>query len=437
MGKLLTLSRGLVASLLIGGAVASISFGLVWSAVPESSALYAARMGTRYAPVPAGLNGPPRVVEIPIPSSARAEAIWGGTGRDASGHIWMGVSETGDGGSAHLFEYAPESGALTDRGDVVSELKQAGIYRAGEGQIKIHTKIIQAEDGYLYFASFDEEGESESRGITPKWGGHLWRLKPANRHWEHLYAVPEGLVSLAGNGNWIYALGYWGHVVYQYNTQKRTWRQVRVGSVQGHVSRNIVVDRNGHVYVPRAREWRGNEAAAHPAEVFSTELVEFDTNLKEVASTPLHYYADANAQQARDSHGLIGLTYLSDGSIVVSTHVGYLYRIAPADNGVARVDGLGWMHPDGASYASSLFPVDGNRYLAGVVTTQKGETQWVVYDLQTRQSHVQAFPHFGPGDMLLYGSSTRDDRGQFYVAGRQKNIPHGYKPILLQVQMRN
>jgi hypothetical protein len=437
MEKPLTLRLGLVASLVIGGAVASLSFGLVWSAAPETPALYAARMGTRYTPVPTDLNPPLRVVEIPIPASVHGDAIWGGTGRDARGHIWMGVSALGDGGSAHLLEYAPDSGILTDRGDVVSELKQAGVYRAGEGQIKIHTKIIQAEDGYLYFASFDEEGESASGAILPKWGGHLWRLKPSNRHWEHLYAVPQGLVSLAGNGNWIYALGYWGHVLYQYNTQARTWRQVRVGSVQGHVSRNIVADRHGHVYVPRAREWRPGEASAHPAEVFSAELVEYDTNLKEISSTPLRYYADPDAQQARDSHGLIALSYLSDGSIVVSTHVGYLYRITPADQGAAKVEGVGWVHPSGLSYAGSLFPIDGSRYLAGVVTTQKGDVQWVIYDLQTRQSRGQAFSSYSNRDTLLYGSSMRDDRGQFYVAGRQKNNPHGYKPILLQVQMRN
>jgi hypothetical protein len=275
--------------------------------------------------------------------------------------------------------------------------------------------------------------------VAPKWGGHLWRLQPKNRHWEHLYSVPEGLVAVAGNGNWIYALGFWDHVLYQYNVQKVTWRRVRVGSVEGHVSRNIVVDRRGHVYVPRVRAWRPGEAAAHPpTEPLSAELVEFDVDLKEVGSTPLSYYADteSGARRARDSHGLVGLSYLADGSIVVTTHVGYLYRITPADRGAAKVQAFGWLHPDGASYASSLFPVDGNRYLTGVVTTQEAGPQWIVYDLLTRQSHVQAFTGFDTRDTLLYGSSTRDDIGRFYVVGMQKNDPHGYKPILLQVQMR-
>jgi acid phosphatase (class A) len=371
-------------------------------------------------------------VEIPLPSSFPAEAIWGSTGRDASGHIWVGVSTRGYGPSAHLLEYAPDTGKFRDRGDVVSELKRAGVWRPGEDQIKIHTKIVQAEDGYLYFASFDEEGESVSRAIKPKWGGHLWRLKPNSDHWEHLRAVPEGMVALAGYGSWIYALGYWDHVLYQYDTKKRAWRSVTVGSVRGHVSRNIVVDLHGHVFVPRAREWRPEEAAAHPMELFSAELVEFDTNLKEVGTTRLNNYIDPHA--GRDSHGIIGLAYLANGSIVVSTHRGYLYRITPANSGAAKVEGLGWIYPNGPSYAASLFPVDGERYLAAVTTVEGAPAQWVVYDLRTRQGRARPLP-FEIEDPLLYGTSTRDDKGRLYVVGWQKNLPHGHKPIMLQIDM--
>ena len=375
-----------------------------------------------------------RVVEIPLPSSFPAEAIWGATGRDTSGHIWVGVSTRGYGPSAHLLEYAPDTGKFRDRGDVVSELKHAGVWRAGEDQTKLHTKIFQAEDGYLYFASFDEEGESVSRAIKPKWGGHLWRLKPNSDHWEHLRAVPEGLVALAGYGNWIYALGYWDHVLYQYDTKKQTWRSATVGSVRGHVSRNIVVDLHGHVYVPRAREWRPGEAAARPTELFSAELVEFDTNLKEVGATRLDNYIDPRA--GRDSHGIIGLSYLVNGSIVVSTHRGYLYRITPANSGAGKIEGLGWIHPDGPSYAASLFPVDGVHDLAAVTTVEGAAAQWVVYDLRTRQGRARPLP-LKVQDPLLYGTSTRDDSGRFYVVGWQKNLPHGHKPVMLQIDIRN
>lgn len=422
----------LVVSLCLVAALAVVSFEAARSTAAAPAVSYAERMGTRYTPAPTDMNPAPRVVEIPLPNSLSAEAIWGATGRDACGHIWIGVSERGNGGSAHLFEYAPDSATLTDRGDVISELKYAGLYRSGEGQIKIHTKIIQADDGYLYFASFDEEGESANPAIAPKWGGHLWRLQPKARHWEHLLAIPKGLVAVAGNGNWIYVLGYWDHVLYQYDTKKRTSRSITVGSVRGHVSRNIVTDSRGHVYLPRAREWQPGEISAKPGQLFSAELVEFDTDLKQVGSTRLDHYIDANG--VRDSHGLIGLSYVANGSIIVSTHVGYLYRITPANSGAARVEGLGWIHPNGMSYASSLFPIDGERYLAAVTTGNAG-FQWVVYDLQNREGRAQALPF--EGQDLLYGSSTRDDVGRFYVVGRQKKRPSGSKPILLQVRLAN
>ena len=377
---------------------------------------------------------PPHVVEIPLPSSFPAEAIWGSTGRDASGHIWVGVSTRGYGPSAHLLEYAPDTGKIRDRGDVVSELKHAGIWREGEEQSKIHTKIFQAEDGYLYFASFDEEGESVSQAIKPKWGGHLWRLKPNSDHWEHLRAVPEGMIALAGYGNWVYALGYWDQVLYQYDTKKQTWRSLTVGSVRGHVSRNIVVDLHGHVYLPRTREWRPGEAAGHSMELFSAELVEFDTGLKEVGATRLDNYIDPRA--GRDSHGIIGLTSLANGSIVVSTHRGYLYRITPANSGASKIEGLGWIHPSGPSYAASLFPVDGARYLAAVATVEGAAPQWVIYDLRMQQGRARPLP-IKVQDPLLYGTSTRDDSGRFYVVGWQKNLPRGHKPVMLQIDIRN
>jgi len=314
---------------------------------------------------------------------------------------------------------------------VVGELKYAGLYRNGEGQIKIHTKIVQAEDGYLYFASFDEEGESPGDGVVSKWGGHLWRLRPGNRHWEHIRSVPQALVAVAGSGNWIYALGYWDHILFQYDTRKRTWRQIRVGSVREHVSRNFVVDLHGHAYVPRAREWLPSDAMAHPNEAFSVELVEFDTNLKEVGSTPLQYYTDTS----HDSHGLIGLSYLADGSIVISTHIGYLYRITPSDSGAARVDALGWLHPDGGSYASSLFPIDGTRYLAAAVNVA-GRLDWIVYDLLNKRSQAQKLP-LRAENLLLYGSSTRDNEGRFYVVGRQPGAPGHNKPLLLQIETQH
>jgi hypothetical protein len=197
------------------------------------------------------------------------------------------------------------------------------------------------------------------------------------------------------------------------------------------MSRNIVVDRAGHAYVPRVREWRPSEAAAHPQEKVSAELVEFGPDLQEIKSTPLAHYSDAVAGPS--GHGIIGLAYMQDGSIVITTHAGYLYRITPSDRDAAKVEAVGSIHPAGESYASSLFPIDGKRYLAGV-TTRADNFEWFVYDLQNKMAQTQKLA-FGEPDALMYGSSTRDDKGRFYVVGSQKAKPHGYRPLLLQIEL--
>jgi hypothetical protein len=419
---------GLVAALAGAGILAGAYFDLASKASPAPMS-YADRMGTVFTALPKDLSALPQVREIPIPYFDHSDAIWGSSGRDNSGHLWFGVAAEGRGRSAHLLEFDPQSGKLTDRGDVVNELKHAGLYRPGEGQLKIHTKIVQAEDGYLYFGSFDEEGETNDK--TSKWGGHLWRYRPGASHWEHLFATPQSIIALAGNGPWIYALGYWDHVLFQYNVRTGSWRHVTVGSVPGHVSRNIVADINGHVYVPRVRA-RDAAEAAHSGQPLSAELVEFDTDLKEVASTPLEHHAD---RAGPGSHGLIGFAYLADNSIAVTTFVGYLYRIVPSQKGPAKIDPVGWIDPDGSSYAASVFPIDGRRFLAAV-TSRKGKIEWVIYDLMARTSLTQ--PLSLPGkNQLIYGTSTRDDEGRFYLVGRQEAGPGANKPIALQLRFPN
>jgi hypothetical protein len=61
-----------------------------------------------------------------------------------------------------LLQFDPDTGAWHDRGTVVDQLKSAGLYRQGEGQVKIHSKIVPGDDSWLYFASTDEEGEMEA-----------------------------------------------------------------------------------------------------------------------------------------------------------------------------------------------------------------------------------------------------------------------------------
>lgn len=407
---------------------------------------------------------PPVVKRIALPDFPGAHAIWGGTGTDSRGHVWFGVCATGvDIPSAHLFEFIPATGEgppnpekvgsgasrVIDRGDVVSALKSCGVYRQGEGQMKIHSKIVQADDGHLYFASMDEQDEDLRAEKLPTWGGHLWRLRlpergserdlPAGRHdttrletykWEHLLTTPEALMTVAGAGSKVYALGYYGHVLYQYDCATGKVRSVKVGAADAHISRNFFTDRRGHVYVPRVK-------AGGSRRSFVATLVEFDDSLRELAETPLEHYASGGAMH---SHGIIGFQPLKDGRIAFLTHDGYMYRVEPpaSGDGPAKLTGVGWFHPRGSWYTPSLFTDPGGRYLMGVAS-RSGRFDWVMYSLEHRSAYAFPFTIRGPEPLwqrrtLLYGSVARDKAGRFYLGGRtSRREGKGFEPILVQV----
>lgn len=385
-------------------------------------ATYEERAGLLVTPITALPSEAPATKELTPPAFRDANAVWGSTGRGLDGHIWYGVSASASRMSAHLMEYDPETDTWKDWGGVLDRLREANVLRQGEGQIKIHSRIVTAEDGWIYFASTDEDGEVEDGSAPPQWGGHLWRLDPDSGVWQHLITTTQGLVALSGVGRYVYVLGYWGHVLIQFDTVAGTFKGVSVGSVRGHVSRNFVSDANGHAYVPRVAQ-SGNKITA--------ALVEYDAGLREVAATPLEYYVRQGS--INENHGITGLAYFSDGRLAFSTHRGHVYLIEPRADGPAKVTALGWFHPSGERYAPSLFAVDGKRFLAGV--TQRGQRfEWVTFDTQTKKSVAYPVDTKGHKDVLLYGSMARDNAGRFYLGGWASNGKGGQRPLLLQVK---
>jgi hypothetical protein len=396
---------------------------------------YADLMGCRFTPdaVAPLENATARL--IPVPEVPAGTAIWGATGRDHRGHIWFGVSTRDEpAASAHLFEYDPDHDVVHGRGDVLSELRRLGTLRRGEQQMKIHSRIVEADDGCLYFASMDEHGEDTAGGTLPTWGSHLWRLRPANHRWEHLSAVPEGLIAVAGSGRRVVALGYFGHTLYQLDCRTGAITSAHVGSVGGHISRNCFCDIRGHSYAPRMQEGPG------PGRL-RTSLVELDPELGEVADTPIAYYTRTRDE---DSHGIVAFQPLADRSIVFATDQGYLYHVVPQEVGPAEVRMLGWFHPGGRAYTPALFTSDGAHHLMGLARTAgrgndgNGAWAWVVYDLAGRRS--VAVPLRLPSvngqplrEVLLYGSITRDNAGCCYVGGSFERNGE-WRPLLVQTR---
>ncbi len=382
--------------------------------------------GSLFTPPAGDAFRKPKVRVLQAPDFTGATAIWGSTGRDRRGNIWFGFSASGDGGSARLYQFDPDGDTWRDHGSVTDQLKAMGRHRPGEGQVKIHSRIVAAADGLLYFASSDEEGEKEDGSAPPRWGGHLWRIDPTSGKWQHLLAAPEALIAVAGVGRYVYALGYWDHVLYQYDTLIGTTKRKLIGSVGGHISRNLVADARGHVFVPRVRR------AANGA--LSAALVELDSELREIAATPLDAYLGKGAPEG--NHGITGLAYIRDGRILFLTARGFLYSLAPPDPkapGQARkVRGLGWIHPKGEAYAASLFSLGDSASIAAISAGQRGY-EWVVMDLSTGVAAAHPIDAQGLKEVLLYGSISRDNRGRAYAVGWHA-IARGKGPLVLQIE---
>lgn len=394
-------------------------------AAPENTAVRPPdiKRGARYRPERTALKAP-RIEALPLPAVPRSRAIWGATGRDDAGRIYIGVScYPGPGSSAALLR-VNQGGGATVIGNVLAEQRRTIDALPAEGQNKIHSKICQADDGYIYFASLDEQGEKSDGSVGPTWGGHLWRQKPDESNWEHVLAAPEGLIAVATAGRHVYALGYYGHVVYQYDTKTGDRKSVKLGSAGGHVSRNILVDVNEHVYVPRVEEAKrflpGDRSFSRVgSKVLRSTLVELDTDLKVVQAIPLPDYEPTLDDT---SHGITGFATMRDGGVVFTTHTGAFFRIIPTARGPAVVQHLGWFSPMGRSYTGALFAPSGSRYVCGLSRPQGKDFQWVVYDLEIRRAAVRMLDRDSreelrrPG-ILAYGSNTIDDQGNGYLGG--------------------
>ncbi len=387
----------------------------------QSSMSYAELTGSLFTAAPADPFRAPKVSEIRVPEFPGATSIWGATGRDAHGRIWFGVSVSRSRSSARLMRYDPLAQRWSERGVVTEQLKSAGLARADEGQAKIHSRIVPAGDGRLYFTSMDEEGEAEDGSALPRWGGHLWRIDEETGRWEHLLRCPEALIAASGAGRYVFAWGYWGHVLYSYDTVEAKVRRAAVGSVGGHISRNFVTDAAGHAWVPRVV--RAGDGS------LSASLVEYDGTLREIQATPLEFYLGKGSPEG--NHGITGLAWLPDGKVAFTTARGYLYLISPRRDGPADVTPMGWLHPDGESYASSLFAYGGT-VLAGVVARQN-RFDWVVYELRSRIGLAQPLDTLGLRNVLLYGSVSRDNAGRMYVVGWAANGRGGQRPLVLQL----
>jgi hypothetical protein len=393
------------------------------------------KTGTKFTHLPSNPFSAPTLEQIPITIPKHAEnvdAIWGASGRDDEGNIYFGVSTHGiskklgnDSRTAYLYQYNPVTEETLLQSDVITELKRAGLYREGMGQNKLHSKIYQANDGYLYFSSFDEAGEDE--GINPTWGGHLWRKRPHLLQWEHVLSTAEALIAVNTNGRYVYTLGYWDHVLYQYDTKTSQIKRLVVGSVSTHISRNFIVDENGHVYVPFLKENDYNEIEAY--------LNEYNPDLRLINSYPMPSY---QAKKIKHHHGIIGYTSMVNGDIYFTTAEGGLYQLLITKVADKKLVYKGDMYDNGNTdtYIPSLFSYSGTDFVLGVSRIKNLGFNWIIHDVNTGTALITKIDTMKLSIINTFGTLTKDETGDFYIVGNQKiKGISGYQPLLLKMHV--
>lgn len=360
-----------------------------------------------YEPVAERHFKKPLVEPVSLANIGRTDVSWGAVGNDTAGDIYVGLAESyGDPRSAYLVKINA-MGQSAVLGDVLTELKREGIGSATQSQGKIHSQIVPARDGYIYFSSFDEAGETEVR--LPDYGGHLWRVNSASGQWEHLLATPEALIAVNTDGHYVYALGYWGHVLYQYNTQTGEVRKNEVGSVPGHVSRHFLVDGKGHVYVPKISQSGINTEP-------TAMLVEFDQNLNPVTEYPLPDYKSKNMGRYR---GIIAYTNMRNGDVYFTLGQGYLLQIQANESGAEKLINHGLFNPAGEANIPSLFTIDGEQFVMGVSRRSDADAEWLIYEKISGATVNYTMPELN--DFLFFGTEVKDASGNFYLVGQDRS----------------
>ena len=383
----------------------------------------------------------PKVHSLDVPQFYGAHAIWGATGRDIHGKIYFGVAAYGvDDPSARLLQLDPDAEEFKILGSVNAQLEDLGIRRYYdwlETQMKIHSKIYQSGDGRIYFSSQDEHNESGDGSQNALFGGRLFAMDLRTGKWECVVTAPEGLIAVAAGNRYVCALGYFGHVIYRYDTKTRETKSIRLGTVGGHVSRNIFMDDREHIFAVRLVEIDSETGPGVTQvagrNIYST-LVELDTDLNELRESPLDDYFPT---LDTTSHGITGFAKLVNGDISFVTHRGALWLLPTSPGLESRIARrLGWMHPDGPAECESLFSPIGERYLCGFGNRGQGY-EWIVHDLKLSRSvtmklNAESQAVLGQPGLLVYGCDTLDDQDRAYVVGWKK-VDRGMGPHVIQL----
>ena len=325
-------------------------------------------------------------------------------------------------------EYDPDSDRVTDRGDVLGELRQSGLLRPGESPGRDpHPR--RAGGGRLPLLRLRKRDAADT-GRAGGGGSHLWRLRPPDGRWEHLLrgarrvgrrglrrAVrlragpprPRPVPVRAARRGTSAPLGSAGR------------RRLRPNA--------LLADHRGHVYVPRLGD---------PAGVAMT-LVEFNPDLARWRSCRSTGPGRPRASRAPGR----GRSRWPTGRWSPSPTGGFS-TASPRARGTGRPASRRSARSTrkGDANVFSLASPDGRRYLMGLARrpARRGRPLRMARlrpagepaGRRPRNDRRRRRPRTGRPRPA--GSITRDDAGRFYVGGSYRR-DDAARPLLLQVRL--
>lgn len=329
----------------------------------------------------------------PIPPHGQGSwSTWGDLLLADNGKVYFGVGDhAGRDGHCSLWEYDPRLRRLRM---VVDVHRLLGIGPDGFGEGKIHGRIDQGRDGWLYFATYWGLGQVPET-LPAGWdGSHVIRFDPRTDRAEDLGAPFHGetwpmsaLDPVRGN---LFACGVQDYVMC-YNVYER---RLRYGGALPHgwawFARSTFVDPRTGVFYGSNRSINAPDRRTGKV---TAGIVRYDPKANRFAQTAARLPDNSRTGEKQDEWRAYTRDCDTDGAYYCCTDKGVLFKFFPEDERVEYV-GVNWGK---GYYCTSLALSPGHRYLYYTVDVHGGALDLgapiIQYDLRTGARKVLAFLH--------------------------------------------
>lgn len=342
-------------------------------------------------------------------------SAWDDIGYNPSDNtVYVGITDHRD--KVALYVYHPSIDSVKLKG-FVSDL---GRLRPFQWQAKIHSKIVAAPNGEMYFATDGGESREEYLMEHPKGyaGGFIMKWNPVS---DQMTNLGMGLqyesikdIDIDPNTGKVYAISYpQVHFLTYDPASNKLSDYGRLGS--GHVPRMLFTDKWGNCYYV---DWRQRLVKY---EVTKEKLLFAPNSLPSFAGTPGEHIITGITAFAKDD---------KNGVIYLITYGAKVLAFYPQQNGIGKVEDLGGVidvpGKERWNYYVPNLNVGNNGKLYYVIGghgiyAKKDISLFVEFDPKTK-TPVILFEYPATIFVEATGCDTKDKDGNMYFAGK-RNVP--------------